>query len=202
LLWLALGLVPAVFSGDAPHAMRAIGALAPTCALVAVGLGALPGRRGALAAATVVVLAGGWSATTYVAAASDARNAVRKFDYDETVIARALRAAVQDDIAADVYYWENTADKDVTRFLTADVRDRIGRFDGARLMPAPTRTVLLIIPGDVMPAKYDAALAALGPGGTLVREGPARADNGKPLWMVLGAGQGAQAAAEELKIED
>lgn len=202
-IWLALGLVPAVFSGDAPHAMRAIGALAPTCALVAVGLGALPGGRSGRAALVIgLAIALGLNVTTYWRAASNPADVVRKFDYDETVIARALRAAVRDGLPVDLYLWENTADKDVTRFLTADVRDQIGRFDGARLNPAPTRTALLLIPGDVTPAKYAAALAALGPGAAVVREGPIRLDTFKRLWIVLGAGPDAVRVAGELRIEN
>ncbi|HWQ11393.1 MAG TPA: glycosyltransferase family 39 protein [Roseiflexaceae bacterium] len=207
--WLALGLAPGVLSGDAPHAMRSIGALAPACALAALGaegllrpLVACRPRTAALAAVALVGCALAWNAATYLRTATDQRVMFEKFDTDETLIGRAVRQALLHPDPAlppyRIFLWGLTADKNVTAFLTSGLP--IGRFDGVRLSEDPGGRALLLLPGDAGAQAEAAALDALGPGARLLRTGPPRPDILAPLYRVYGVGPEAEAQAARLPL--
>jgi 4-amino-4-deoxy-L-arabinose transferase-like glycosyltransferase len=201
--WLALGLAPGVLSGDAPHAMRSIGALAPAITLAALGLDRLltqaGGRRAALAAALGIALV--WNPAVYFSATTDERAVFDKFDADETYIGRAARIAIRtaDPVAPyRIYLYEATAVKNVTTFLTSDVM--VGVFDGAQFSPPPGERALLLLPGEATAEEEARALELLGAGARLLRTGPLRPDIDAPIYRVYGVGPEAEAEAARLRL--
>src|SRR5581483_4426643 len=92
LIWLSMGVAPGIFSDAAPHAMRSIGAFAPTCALVAIGFDTLlraysgaPRRAWRAATAGILVAAALWQGLVYFRTTSDQREMFNMFETTVTV---------------------------------------------------------------------------------------------------------------------
>lgn len=189
---LALGaiyLIPGVFSGNAPHAMRSLGTLAPAAMLAGLGLAALvPARRPALLAIPLVASLA-FNSWLYFGVMRVEPRVYGEFDLVETVMGRlAAAAATSGDPTVRVFIPEDLAGSDTVRFLTWGAPPE--RYRGAPLPPAGAALVLL--PGDASTAAQAAALAALGPDSIAL--GPVASYPGSERPLVLAFGRGAAAA--------
>lgn len=189
---LALGaiyLIPGVFSGNAPHAMRSLGTLAPAAMLAGLGLAALaPARRPALLAIPLLVSLAfnGW---LYFAVMRVEPRVYGEFDLVETAMGRlAAAATTSSDPAVRVFIPDDLAESDTVRFLTWGAPPE--RYRGA-LLP-PVDAALILLPGDASAAAQAEALAALGPDGAAL--GPLASYPGSERPLVLAFGRGAGAA--------
>ncbi len=207
LAWVALALLPGIFSTDAPHAMRSLGALAPACMLAGAALdgmhratsGAVPRRRanGAIVP-TILAVSLAFNTWLYFDVMPHDPAVYREFDLIETAMGRAARApAISSDPemqAVQVYLDRRVAGSDVVRFLTTGLR--IGVFDGAQLSQPAGRSALVLLLPDAAATERAAALAALGPS---ARElvAPCFPDGKAPLFIAYGVGDGAQRLLEE-----
>lgn len=209
LLWLALALIPGVFSTNAPHAMRSLGALAPSCMLAGMVLDTLiratagarlPQWRRIAPVVVVGILMVSLAFNVWLYFVAMPRNPAvyNEFDQTETAagrVARAAAAAIDPRLrAVRVFLDRRLIEQDTVRFLTSDLA--VGVFDGARLPATVTGDVLLILPPDASGAERKAALEALGPA---ARElAPPLLPNGEaPLFLAYGVGDGAQRLLEE-----
>jgi 4-amino-4-deoxy-L-arabinose transferase-like glycosyltransferase len=209
LAWLALGLLPGVLSTGAPHAMRALPALAPACVLVGAALAWLTRRTPPHRWSLVV---GRWSLVGLALASSFGLSAwlyfvqmphdprrQEAFDTPETIMGQLARAA---QTAADpalrqvrVFLPSGAHASDVVVFLTADVE--AGAFDlEAGLSAPPGGQALVLLPAGAPAELRRAALAALGPGARELR-GPQEPD-GRPILLAYGLGDAAARLLEEV----
>lgn len=207
LIWAALALLPGIFSTDAPHAMRSLGALAPACMLAGAALdsihriasGTAPRRR-TIATIAPAILAVSLAFNTWLYFGVMPRDPAvyREFDLVETAMGRAARApaasADPEVQAVQVYLDRRVAGRDVVRFLTTGLT--IGVFDGARLSQPAGRSALVLLLPDAAATERAAALAALGPS---ARElvAPRFPAGEAPLFIAYGVGDGAQRLLEE-----
>lgn len=195
----AIYLIPGVFSGNAPHAMRSLGTLAPALMLAgfacAALLRAVPGRprwarREVLAAGalSVSLAFNGW---LYFAVMAVEPRVYGEFDLLETAMGRlaaAPAASADPSLAAvRVYVPDRLRGEDTFRFLTWGLPTY--GYTGAGL--PPDGAVLLLLPGDARPAAQAEALAALGAGGELL--GPVARYPGTERPVALAFGRGAAA---------
>jgi hypothetical protein len=208
-LWLGIGLIPGIFSDVPPHAMRAIGALAPACALVALGLDALlpalvgMSRRVRLGVAgTLLVLLAAWNVQVYFRVANDLRETFYPFDTTMSLLGRGARAVLATAPPGgkpyQAYLPGEVREQVVTRFLVGE--SEVGYLEGAQLKPPSSGPAILLLPGGLPAGRYDAALAALGPDGRLLRTGPLRPGSDEPIYFVYGTGPDAQSLADRLPI--
>ncbi len=208
LLWLGIGIVPGIFSDAAPHAMRSIGAYAPTCALVGAGLDALlrVRKRSSLPwtiglGGTLLVAAALWNSLVYYSTTNDQREMFAQFDTTQTLIGRSARIAATKVIGAQpyqVYLWDASMRGVVVRFLTDDLA--IGQFDGMKLMPPADKSALLVLPGDASAALQAAAVRVLGAEARLLWVGPRRPDSDAPIYIIYGSGPELQTFVEQLPL--
>jgi hypothetical protein len=208
LVWLALALIPGIFSTNAPHAMRSLGALAPSCMLAGMALDALVGsarnaaseRRRRVVPAIVagtLALSLGFNVWLYFVHMPRNPAVYHEFDLTETAAGRVARAtALADDPrlrAVQVFLDRRLIAQDTVRFLTLDVT--VGTFDGVRLSEAVDGDVLLILPPGASDNERAAALAALGPAAREL-EAPLLPNGEAPLFLAYGVGDGAQRLLE------
>jgi 4-amino-4-deoxy-L-arabinose transferase-like glycosyltransferase len=212
LAWLALGLVPGMLSTGAPHAMRALPALAPAAVLAAWGLAWLTQGRGArttdrrppttdyrprsfvIGLSSVVLLTSlAYNTWLYFGQMPRDPRVQEAFDVPETAMGRVVRAhATADDPAlraVRVFLPAGARRSDVVRFLTSGAE--VGFFDvGEGLSAPPGEQALLILPAGASPEMRATGLAALGPG---ARElAPPRYPAGAPVVLALGVGDDAE----------
>ncbi len=204
LLWLALALIPGIFSTNAPHAMRSLGALAPSCMLAGMALDTLvrgtadagfrQWRRIAPAiVAGVLTVSLVFNVWLYFSVMPRNPAVYTEFDQTETAAGRVARAAVtaRDPRlrAVQIFLDRRLIEQDTVRFLTSDLT--VGIFDGVRLSEAVTGDALLILPPDASVEERAAALAALG---SAAREltPPLLPDGATPLFLAYGNGDAAQ----------
>ncbi len=198
---LALGavyLIPGVFSGNAPHAMRSLGTLAPALMLAGAGLAAVAvgprapggGRAawllgGALAASLAF---NGW---LYFGAMRLEPTVYGEFDLLETTMGRVAQApyatADPELRAVKVYLPEQQRGEDTVRFLTWGLV--VGAYTGAPL-PADG-PALLILPASATQAEQQAALAALGPGAAALGPTAHYPGTDEPIALAFGRGEAA-----------
>ncbi len=204
-LWLGLGIVPGIFSDAAPHAMRSIGAYAPTCALVAMGLDALlsggwSSRRVIAASGVLIGVLMIWNSVVYFQTTADQRTMFGAFDTTQTLIGRSARlvATVANLRPNQVYLWDASRRGVVVQFLTGDIP--LGHFDGSVLTPPPQSPALLVLPGDADAKLHAAAINALGPQARVVWTGPRRPDTGVPMYMIYGSDAEAQRVVDRLSL--
>lgn len=191
LLWL-LYHVPGLLSSDAPHTMRALGTLAPACALAGWGLSCLVGHVSARRWLMLLVLL-----TSLVSNLSiyfgfmwrDPR-VYSEFDRVETVMAQIVRTAAlqreQNQPKVTVYLPHEWALSDTVRFLTADLPPAqrphiLGN-------PIADGDVLVVLPAFADVEDVAAVLQALGPTAVEVLPTPTIPADGEPLVRVFGRG--------------
>lgn len=200
LAWLALGLVPGIFSDVAPHAMRTIGALAPACALVALGFDALVHRWRLLGSVVLVGIAA-WNIGLYFTVSGDIQESYYAFETQRTLFARAARTFTEAHPEASMYMpnvlREGKAGQTTTLLLGAAP---VGWLTGDTLAPPPNGTALLLLNGDSDAPQQAAALQSLGPAARLLRTGPPIPFQTVPMYLVYGTGTGAQQLADSLRL--
>ena len=194
----AVYLIPGVFSGNAPHAMRALGTLAPACLLAGVALTALtetvrrwhpraPAVLGALALG-VSLSFNGW---LYFGVMRVTPTVYGEFDLLETtlgLVAQAPAAATDPALrAVRVYVPASLRDSDTLRFLTWGLTVEV--YTGAAL-PAEG-SALVLLPASARPAEQTAALAALGPGAVALGATATYPGTDQPIALAFGRGAAA-----------
>jgi 4-amino-4-deoxy-L-arabinose transferase-like glycosyltransferase len=217
LIWVPLGIVPGLFSSEAPHAMRSLGGLAPACILAGMALAELArqaggrgqeagGRRqGAGASAPTFValclLAGSLAFNTWLYFGSMARNPLvySEFDVAATMMSRAARMPAESadaSIQATTVYLPGGAEKeDTVRFLTSGVP--LCTLDDALQTP-PGPEALVVLPADVSESVVATTLQVLGPAAQEIATVP-RYPTGEPILRAFGVGEGAQRIMEQLR---
>ncbi len=200
LVWLALALIPGIFSTNAPHAMRSLGALAPACMLAGMALDTLVESASvrwrrvvpAIAVGTLT-LSMGFNIWLYFVSMPRNPAVYAEFDLTETAAGRVARMAAQADDprlrAVRVFLDRRLLAQDTVRFLTLDVT--VGVFDRVQLSGAVDGDTLLILPPDATDDERAAALAALGPAAREL-EAPLLPNGEAPLFLAYGIGNGAQ----------
>lgn len=163
---LALGaiyLIPGVFSGNAPHAMRSLGTLAPAAMLAGLGLAALapPGRAVVWAVALLASLS--FNVWLYFGVMRLEPRVYNEFDMVETAMGRlaaAPTASADANVrAVRVLLPQELLSADTVRFLTWGAPPEA--YTGAPI--SGDGPALVLLPGDASAADQAAALAALGP---------------------------------------
>lgn len=167
---LALGviyLIPGVLSTDAPHAMRALGTLAPACLLAGAGLVAL--ARGARAwglglVAALLVASLSFNGWLYFAVMRHEPGVYREFDLITTSMGYAARAPWRaDDVelrAVRIYLPQWARLSEPVLYLGWGAPS--SAIYGDAPLPAEG-AALIVLPATASPAEQAAALAALGP---------------------------------------
>lgn len=211
---LALGavyLIPGVFSGNAPHAMRSLGTLAPAAMLAGLGLAALArpqaahthdGQRvlfaqlRALRSPKLLLLALSlaFNLWLYFGIMRVEPLVYGEFDMVETAMGRIAAAPFasndQELRAVRIYLPERLREADTVAFLTWGLPTYAYRGD-----PLPEEgPALVLLPGDASPAAQAEALAALGPGASALGPTPTYPGSERPIILAFGRG----AAAAEL----
>jgi 4-amino-4-deoxy-L-arabinose transferase-like glycosyltransferase len=208
LVWLVIGLLPGLLSGQAPHAMRSFGALAPACILVGRGLDALlrsgfatraaarsgPPQawdRGYRAAAIGLLLCSlAWASYHYFGPYARSRAVYTRFNVVETELGRALRGlATQSDPLLSGYRLfvdDGMIRRDVFEFVAHGLT--LGQCGSAGCLPEPGERALLLIKGEANEQERAEALAALGNQGQYLGSGPFYPDGNGPIYLVYGRG--------------
>ena len=201
---LALGavyLIPGVFSGNAPHAMRSLGTLAPAAMLAGLGLSAALGAVGSWQRRTLVALVLGasllFNAWLYFGVMRVEPRVYGEFDLVETamgsVAAAPLASADPELRAVRVYLPDKLRGEDTVRFLTWG-QPTYG-YSGA---PLPgSGPALVLLPGDASMAAQSEAMAALGSGALALGPMPSYPGTSQPIMLAFGRG----AAAARLLVE-
>lgn len=207
LMFWAVYFVPGVFSGNAPHAMRSLGTLAPACALAGLGLAALAGElRSASAKPSAIWQARGtwliggallasllFNCWIYFGVMRVEPRVYGEFDLVETAMGRAAQAGPAAGVT--VYVPEQLARTDTVRFLAHLSPPR--PYAGAPIPGADP--ALLLLPAEATDEQRAAALAALGPGATELGPLASAPGDGPPLVFAFGRGDAAQALVERLR---
>jgi 4-amino-4-deoxy-L-arabinose transferase-like glycosyltransferase len=198
---LALGavyLVPGVFSGNAPHAMRSLGTLAPAAMLGGLGLAALAtgGQAARLSLPLVLAASLAFNLWLYFGAMRTEPLVYGEFDMVETAmgrIAAAPSASAEPDLGeVRVYLPERLRRADTVAFLTA--RAQTYAYTGAAL--PPDGPALVLLPGDASAAEQSEALAALGSEGGAVGPLPTFPGTDRPIILAFGRGDAAKRLME------
>ena len=194
----AIYLIPGMLSGDAPHAMRSLGTLAPACLLAGSGLIALSRAGGAWRSgliATLLALSLAFNSWLYFGVMPTTPQVYQEFDLIQTSMGRALSAVRRSNDPAlqtlQIYLPEAAYQSDSVRYLGWGVAT-VGVYSGA---PLPsTGDALIILPAAASSAEQTRAMAALG--ATAVALGPTAYYPGTTAPITLAFGRGP--AAERL----
>jgi 4-amino-4-deoxy-L-arabinose transferase-like glycosyltransferase len=209
LVWLAVAVLPGVFSGQAPHAMRAFGTLVPACILAGVGLCALlerlkkavPRAVWQPAPALLAVLALGalaWNSAQYFGAFAQSRAVYTRFNVAETTIARELRRLSAQQEALDgvaLLVPDRLIRRDVFEFAAHGLAVGACKEGSCPLGPVGA---LLLLDAEDSPAEQAESLRALGPGAALLGPGPRYPRSQQPVYLVYGVGKAAKSVYELL----
>ena len=198
----AVYLVPAILSSDAPHAMRALGMLAPACMLAAIGVDELllcPAHRSRQIVATgLLAFSLGFNTWIYFGVMQVDPKVYGEFDLLETALGQAAQApatsADPDLRAVRVYLPDKLRGTDTVRFLTYGVPTY--GYTGAALPGGGPALVLL--PADASPAAQAEAMAALGPGAAALDHVPSFPGTSRPIILAFGRGAAAGHLAAQL----
>jgi hypothetical protein len=210
LVWLPLSLVPGIFSTDAPHAMRSLGALAPACMIAGAALGGLMQNATCKmvvdvhfaccilhAAALAASLA--FNLWLYFGAMPHDPRVYREFYVAETAMGRVAQAPpVARDPAARsvrVFLPASDRDEDVVRYMTSGVP--VGWFDGERLSSPPGAQAVVLLPKSASAAEREATIVALGPGAREI-DGVPRDPAGEPLFAAFAVGEAPERLLREV----
>lgn len=202
LLLAALNMVPGLFSGSAPHAMRSLGLLAPACMLAGYGLAAQRTENQApstkhnlLPLAYSLFLAGSLAFNVWLYFGAMPRNPAvyNEFYVTETAMARVARAPQETNDPAlrsvKVFLLKPSLETDALRYLTSDLA--VESVDGEQLSAPPGAAALLLLPASTSPEVRDAALRAFGPGAQLIADVPTFPQGERPLFLAYGIGDDA-----------
>lgn len=199
----AVYLIPAVLSTDAPHAMRALGMLAPACMLAGLALDRLVvhgrGWQTYLSAALVLLFSFGLNGWLYFGQMRIDPRVYGEFDLVETALGQAAQAPSYSDDpelqAVRVYLPEKYRVSDSVRFLTYGIATY--GYTGARPLPS-AGPLLLLLPANASPAAQAQALADVGPDGRMLPHQPYEPDGHTPILLVFGRGAAAERLAAQM----
>lgn len=187
-LWLLYHL-PGLLSFNAPHAMRALGTLAPACMLAGWGLSRLGSGRAwqRWFISAMLVISVVFNLWVYFGQMRTHPRVYGEFDRVETVMAQiAHLAAKRNEPAVTVYLPREWALSDSVRFLTSDLppdrRPQIWRGTSA------ADNVLVVLPAFANAEEVAAVLQSLGPTAVEVLPTPTIPADGEPLVRVFGRG--------------
>jgi hypothetical protein len=206
LLLPALNLLPGLFSGDAPHAMRSLGTLAPACMLAGFGLEALwqkaEGRRqkaenqrfsvSSFSFLLLPFLVGSLVFNVWLYFGAMARNPAvySEFYVSETAMARVARAPlVVDDPelqSVRVFLLKDALQTDALRYLTNDLP--VESVNGTQLSAPTGEQALLLLPASTPPEVRAAALQAFGAEAQPLPAVPTYPQGQRPLFLAYGIG--------------
>ncbi len=210
LLLLVCNLVPGLLSGNAPHAMRSIGVLAPACVLAALGLSVLCAYLPDPAIARERQIAGRWLAVGFLAGSllfntwlyfgqmAHDPAVYNEFYPAETAMARIARApSTTDDPAlraVQVFLPRDVARTDTVRFLTSGLR--VETFDGTRFSTPPGDQVLVLVSRETeylqeVPPALLATLPLPGAEAMLIAVTPRYLQRTQPLFQAYALGDDA-----------
>ncbi len=197
LAWSGLSFVPGLFSGDAPHAMRSLGTLAPACMLAGLGLETL--RQQAIRwspRATIFWLSPLLGASLvfnvwlYFVQMPQNPAVYNEFYVTETAMARVARAAYETDDPAlrqvQVFLPAKELRSDALRYLTSDVA--VASFDGDRFSTPPGAQALLLMPSSTPVDIRERVVQALGDNAELVEDVPSFPQGERPLFLAYATG--------------
>lgn len=186
----AIYLLPGLLSDNAPHAMRALGVLAPSALVAGLGLDVLTRGAGNLRSfrptvgVLLLVVSLAFNTWLYFGVMRSEPEVYGEFDVVETVVGRATAAAPP---SVDVYLPEELWSADTVRFLTWNRSAE--RYTGAPLPAA--KAALVLLPAFASPEEQASALAALGADGVAL--GPVAFFPGTDRPIALAFGRGAEA---------
>lgn len=190
----AVYLIPGAFSGNAPHAMRSLGTLAPALMLAGLALTALVARRPPLApvlVGTALAASLAFNGWLYFEAMRVSPAVYSEFDLLETTmgrVARAPAAATDPELrAVRVFLPSKTLGEDTVRFLTWGVE--VGAYTGESL-PAEG-PALVVLPAPASEAAQAEALAALGAGAAPLGPTALLPGSNEPVALAFGRGEAA-----------
>jgi len=191
-------LIPGVLSGDAPHAMRSLGTLAPACLLAGSGLIALASAVGSWRGgfiSTLLAFSLAFNGWLYFGVMPSIPGVYQEFDLTQTSMGRVLSAARRSNDPAlrtlQIYLPETTYQSDSVRYLGWGMAT-VGVYGGAPLPPAGD--ALIILPATASRDEQARAMAALGDGAIALGSTAYYPGTGEPITLAFGRG----AAAEEL----
>ncbi|NOK61786.1 MAG: hypothetical protein GFH27_549281n93 [Chloroflexi bacterium AL-W] len=209
LIWITLGLIPGIFSIEAPHAMRSLGALAPACILTGLGMTTIlqviqttsaPHRIAlfVISCMLIVSLAG----NTWLYFWQMARDPLvyNEFDIATTTMARIARLPFETSDPAlrniQVYLPAELDQKDIKRLLTSGIPTEA--FSRNQLSTPPGEQALILLPADAPPERREAALAALGPDAVQIDAVPHYPHSDQPIFIAYGVGDQAHRLITEM----
>ncbi len=211
LLLPALNLLPGLFSGDAPHAMRSLGMLAPACMLAVFALEALRQKNQELRTKNRVafnlipvafnlLLVGSLVFNVWLYFGAMARNPAvySEFYVTETAMARVARAPfVVDDPelqSVKVFILKKTLQTDALRYLTSDIP--VESVSGTQLSAPTGDQALLLLPTGTSAEVRDQALQAFGAAAEPLTAVPTYPQGERPLFLAYGIGDEAEELLE------
>lgn len=210
-IWIALGLIPGIFSIEAPHAMRSLGALAPACILAGLGLAAIlqviqtiATRRFVTLFAGSCVLIVSLVGNTWLYFWQMAHDPLvyNEFDIATTTMARIARLPFETNDPAlrdvKVYLPAELDRKDIKRLLTSRVPTEA--FSRNQLSTPPGEQAIILLPSNAPPERREAALAALGPDATQLAVVPHYPNSDQPIFIAYGVGDQAHRLLTDMNL--
>jgi 4-amino-4-deoxy-L-arabinose transferase-like glycosyltransferase len=197
-------LVPGEFSGSAPHAMRSLGTLAPTCMLAGLAFAGLSQRfnhlsrrGGVFAVGGVLVFSLAFNLWLYFGLMAVEPRVYGEYDMPETAMGMIARAPVRSDDpelgSVQVYLPAEWARADSVRYLTYGLE--LSRLEDG-VAPEGPALVLLFVSADA--EERAAALAALGPEGREIGPVPTYPARSDPILIAYGRGDAAERLLESV----
>ncbi|NJN18858.1 MAG: hypothetical protein HC822_22665 [Oscillochloris sp.] len=183
--------IPGVLSGNAPHAMRSLGTLAPACALAGLGLTILNDslrttRLRRMLPVALLTLSLAFNVWLYFGVMRVAPQVYGEFDLSETAAGRIVQAADRADVA--VFMPAELIDTDTVRYLS--YRSPVNELERD---PVPAEgPALILLPPQASVEARNAALAALGPEAVAIEPAPRTPDGTQPLLVIFGRGEAAR----------
>jgi 4-amino-4-deoxy-L-arabinose transferase-like glycosyltransferase len=200
LIWLGVGLIPGIFSIEAPHAVRTVEIIAPSMLLAGVGadmllrqaaLGLRADRyrrfqAGAIVVGALALLA--LNGVRYFIIWPAQPQVYAQFYVPDTHIGMlAQRLAHDSGLVANHYQLFipiHPGSDEILEYLTSDIS--VGRFDGRALSEPPGEHALLITYGDMSQDRIAHTARLLGPGAVELGTGPRSPVTGRPEFIIYG----------------
>lgn len=196
-------LIPGVLSGDAPHAMRSLGTLAPACLLAGSGLIALAGAVGSWRGgfiSTLLALSLAFNGWLYFGVMPSIPGVYQEFDLTQTSMGRVLSAARRSNDPAlqtlQIYLPEASAQSDSVRYMGWGMAT-VGVYTGAPLPPAGD--ALIVLPATASRDEQARAMAALGDGAIALGSTAYYPGTGEPITLAFGRGAAAEGLVASLR---
>ena len=198
-------LIPGVLSGDAPHAMRSLGTLAPACLLAGSGLIALTGAVGAWRGrfiTTLLALSLAFNGWLYFGLMPTTPGVYQEFDLTQTSMGRVLSAVRRSNDPTlrtlQIYLPEATYQSDSVRYLGWGMAT-VGVYSGTPLPNAGD--ALIVLPATASRDEQVRAMAALGDGAVALGPTAYYPGTAEPITLAFGRGAAAERLLATLRQE-